>query len=208
MRAYLNATEIRAEYRRSNFSLEQALQEIEIALDYWNRCLEYYELSKVDSLPSNFESRYPREKHWEILKAFKEKKFLIELKNELDTLSDPLLPSPIRAIGLNPLPEKTEMNQSTVITGLPLVDSIDRYAPAEHPPVFRKGIDSNDLEALSGGKYVVLTSLQRYFSRLTSECPEIEITANLFKNRLLNSKNQLQPYTYKSIETEIQKARS
>lgn len=179
-KAYLTASEIKAEYLRERFTNKRARIEIEIACEYWKECLAFYHMPDIEILPPIEATRLSSEEYRELLKATKERTRLKILQKELPSLPENEL------LDVNTIAKyrictrkQLDIDDGLGATSAPI------QRPTPHDEQFKYAIEAGYIRALGGGKYQVYKSAREYFEFMIESHHLVPLVVNRFLGILL-----------------------
>ncbi len=201
-RAYLTASEIKAEYLRERFTNKRARIEIEIAREYWKECLEFYHLPEIEILPQIEATKLSRKEYEELMMAIKERRRLNILQKELPSLPENELLK-VNTIAKYRICTQKQLHIDN--NGLEAASTkIQRLTP--HEDKFRYAIEAGHLKALDDGKYQVYKSAREYFEFMIESHHLVPLVVKSFVGILVKPNGEV--YKKKSLDQMLKVARA
>jgi len=201
-RAYLKASEIKAEYIRGKFTNKRARIEIEIACEYWKECLEFYHLPEIEILPPFETTQLSSREYRELMEAIKERTRLKILRQELPSLpEDELLK--VNTIAKYRICSKKQLHIDN--NGLEAT-SVKVQRATLHEDKFKYGIEAGLLKALDDGKYQVYRSAKEYFKFMIESHHLVPLVVKSFVGILIKPNGE--GYRKSSLDQMLKEARA
>jgi len=201
-RAYLTASEIKAEYIRGKLTNKRARIEIEIACEYWKECLEFYHMPEVEILPQIEATKLSSKEYKELMRAIKERIRLKILQKELPSLPENELLD-INTIAKYRICTRKQLNIDDKKLG---ATSAPIQSPSLHEDRFKYAIEAGHLKALGDGKYQVYKSVREYFEFMIESHHTVQLVVNSFFGILLKPNGE--EYKKSSLDQMLKVARA